>query len=70
MQPPILTLDENTLKDEIRDLVRGTVEEAVNGILDALALSAKTWPSPRPNSASASSCLSRFCSLDDTLAYP
>lgn len=37
MQPPILTLDENTLKDEIRDLVRGTVEEAVNGILDAQA---------------------------------
>lgn len=37
MQPPILTLDEDTLKDEIRDLVRGTVEEAVNGILDAQA---------------------------------
>jgi putative transposase len=37
MQPPILTLDENTLKDEIRDLVRRTVEEAVNGILDAQA---------------------------------
>jgi len=31
MQPPILTLDENTLKDEIRDLVRGTVEEALMG---------------------------------------
>ncbi|MGN8690287.1 transposase [Atopobiaceae bacterium HCP3S3_F7] len=37
MQPPILTLDENTLKDEIRGLVRGTVEEVVNGILDAQA---------------------------------
>ena len=31
MQPTILTLDENTLKDEIRDLVRGTVEEALMG---------------------------------------
>lgn len=37
MQPPILTLDEDTLKDEIRDLVRGTVEEVINGILDAQA---------------------------------
>ncbi len=36
-QPPILTLDENALKDEARDLVRGTVEEAVNGVLDAQA---------------------------------
>lgn len=37
MQPPILTLDEDALKDEMRDLVRGTVEEAINGILDAQA---------------------------------
>lgn len=37
LQPPILTLDENTLKDEIRNLVRGTVEEVINGILDAQA---------------------------------
>ena len=37
MQPPILTLDEDTLKDEMRDLVRETVEEAINGILDAQA---------------------------------
>lgn len=29
MQPPILTLDENTRRDETRDLVRGTVEEAL-----------------------------------------
>ena len=37
MQPPILTLDEDTPEDELRVLVRGTVEEAVNGILDAQA---------------------------------
>ncbi len=37
MQLPILTLDEDTLRDEVRDLVGETVEEAINGILDAQA---------------------------------
>ncbi|MCC6108237.1 MAG: transposase [Atopobium sp.] len=37
MRPPILTLDEDALKDEMRDLARGTVEEAINGILGARA---------------------------------
>lgn len=37
MRPPILTLDEDALKDEARDLVRETVEEVINGILDAQA---------------------------------
>lgn len=36
MQLP-LTLDEDTLRDEVRDLVGETVEEAINGILDAQA---------------------------------
>lgn len=37
MQAPIITLDEETLKGELRDLVRKTVEEVINGILDAQA---------------------------------
>ena len=37
MRPPILTLDEDALKDEMRDLARGTVEGAINGIPDAQA---------------------------------
>ena len=37
MHPPILTLDEDTLKDEARDLVGEAVEEVINGILDAQA---------------------------------
>lgn len=36
-QAPIITLDEETLKGELKDLVRKTVEEVVNGILDAQA---------------------------------
>lgn len=37
MQAPIITLDEDTLKGELRDLVRETVEQVINGILDAQA---------------------------------
>lgn len=37
MQPQIITLDEDMLKGELRGLVRRTVEEVINGILDAQA---------------------------------
>ena len=37
MQAPIITLDEETLKGEMREVVRSTVEEVINGILDAQA---------------------------------
>lgn len=37
MQAPIITLDEETLKAEMREVVRKTVEEVINGILDAQA---------------------------------
>ena len=37
MQAPIITLDEETLKGEMREVVRSTVEEVTDGILDAQA---------------------------------
>ena len=37
MQAPIITLDEETLKAEMREVVRETVEQVINGILDAQA---------------------------------
>lgn len=37
MHSPILTPGDDALNDEVRNLVRGTVEEAVNGVLDAQA---------------------------------
>lgn len=37
VQAPIITLDEETLKAEMREVVRKTVEEVINGILDAQA---------------------------------
>lgn len=37
MQAPIIALDEEALKGELKDLVRKTVEEVINGILDAQA---------------------------------
>ena len=37
MQAPIVTLDEQTLRDELRELVRKTVEDTINAILDEQA---------------------------------
>ena len=37
MQAPIITLDEETLRGEMREVVRSTVEEVADGILDAQA---------------------------------
>lgn len=37
MQVPIIALDEESLKGELREVVRSTAEEVVNGILDAQA---------------------------------
>lgn len=37
MRAPIITLDEYTLKAEMREVVRETVEQVINGILDAQA---------------------------------
>lgn len=37
MQAPIVTLDEQTLRDELKELVRKTVEDTINAILDEQA---------------------------------
>ena len=40
MPEPIVTLNEESLKSDLRELVRGTVEDTLNGLLDEEAVSA------------------------------
>ena len=48
MPEPIVTLNEESLKGDLRELVRQTVEDTLNGLLEDTGRATTTAGSPRP----------------------
>ena len=43
MSNPIVSFDEQAVKDELRELVRKTIEETINAMLDELDVPKAAW---------------------------